>query len=103
MIKRIFIVIIIFFVLVFILLWLLGGGFQNIKAGVSHYRDPLKYGSVFDYFFQIGSTTGESFKLPGTPSTYPTVSISNSATGTTQRGPTTIYQTGSTGADGVQQ
>jgi hypothetical protein len=103
MIKRILLFIVGFFILAFILLWMLGGGFQSISSGMSHYRNPFHYTSIFDYFFQIGSTTGESFKLPGTPSTYPTVSISNSATGTTERGPTTVYEPGSNGGDGGQQ
>jgi hypothetical protein len=95
MIKRILIAIVALFVVAFIVTWVLGGGFQDIKAGVNHYRDPLKYGSVIDWFFQIGTTTGESFHLPGTPSTYPIVSMPTSTMATTSVGPTIIYETGS--------
>jgi hypothetical protein len=99
MIRRILMAIVIFFMLAFVGIWLLGGGLADIKAAVSHYRDPLKYGSVIDWFFQIGTSTGESFKLPGTPSTYPTVSMPT-GNATTSRGPTTIYTTGSTDSTG---
>jgi hypothetical protein len=102
MIKRILLGIIMLFVVAFVGLWLLSGGVQKITAGVSHYRNPFKYHSLIEYFFQIGSTTGETFKLPGTPSTYPGVTISHSATDTTDRGPTTIYEPGSTGGQGTQ-
>lgn len=80
MIKRIFIVIVIIFLLAFIVIWILGGGYQNIKAAVNHYRNPFQYSSIIDYFFQIGSTTGETFKLPGTPSTIPNITISAPST-----------------------
>ena len=93
MIKRIFIAIAIVFVLTFIVIWVLGGGYQNIKAAVNHYRNPFQYHNVIEYIFQMGSTTGESFKLPGTPSTYPSVSMPTTV-GTTSAGPTTIYETG---------
>ena len=94
MIKRICIAIVIVFLLAFIVIWVLGGGYQNIKAAINHYRNPFQYSSVIDYFFQIGTTSGETFKLPGTPSTYPTVSMPDSAA-TTSIGPTTVYQSGS--------
>jgi hypothetical protein len=99
MIKRILIAIVAIFLAAFIVIWILGGGYQNIKAAINHYRNPFQYHSVIDYFFQIGSTTGESFKLPGTPSTYPTVSMPNSAA-TTSVGPTTVYQPGSAAPSG---
>lgn len=101
MIKRILLSLVALFILAFLVLWVLGGGFQDITAAVGHYRDPFKYDNVYDWFFQIGSTTGETFKLPGTPSTYPTVSMPNT-TATTSEGPTTVYQTGSTGGQGTQ-
>lgn len=94
MIKRIFIAIVIVFALAFVIIWILGGGYQNIKAAVVHYRNPFQYGSIFDYFFQIGSTTGETFKLPGTPSTYPALSMPTGSA-TTSVGPTTVYEPGS--------
>ena len=96
MIKRILFSLIALLLLAFLIMWVLSGGFQQIDAAVKHYRDPLKYDSVIDYFFQIGTTTGESFKLPGTPSTYPTVNMPNSAA-TTSVGPTTVYEPGSAG------
>ena len=99
MIKRIFIAIVIVFLIAFIVIWALGGGYQNIKAAIVHYRNPFQYSSIIDYFFQIGSTTGETFKIPGTPSTYPTVSMPDSAA-TTSAGPTTVYQTGSSAPSG---
>jgi hypothetical protein len=99
MIKRILIAIVAIFLVAFIVIWVLGGGYQNIKAAVNHYRNPFQYHSVFEYFFQIGSTTGETFKLPGTPSAYPTVSMPDSAA-TTSVGPTTVYQPGSAASNG---
>ena len=95
MIKRILISILALFVIAFILIWALGGGYQKITAAVNHYRDPFKYGSVIDWFFQIGSTTGETFKLPGTPSNYPTGPAMPIGAATTSGGPTTVYQPGS--------
>ena len=86
----------------FVAMWVLGGGFSFISAAIPHYRDPLKFHSVIEYFFQAGSSTGESFKLPGTPSVYPRVNIVHNATSTTSYGPTTIYETGSTGGQGMQ-
>ncbi len=94
MIKRILIVIVILFALAFIVVWVLGGGFQNIKAAVNHYRNPFQYHSVIDYFFQIGSTTGETFKLPGTPSSYPALTMPTEATSTS-------YQSGTPSPDGT--
>jgi hypothetical protein len=102
MIRRILGALLVFLFIALIITWLLGGGIANIKAAVNHYRDPLKYGSVFNWFFQIGSTTGESFHLPGTPSNYPTVSIPTSTATTTSRGPTIIYTPGSNGGQGIQ-
>ncbi|HVM73418.1 MAG TPA: hypothetical protein VMU13_00875 [Candidatus Paceibacterota bacterium] len=101
MIKRILLVLLILFFIAFIAMWILSGGFQNIKAAVNHYRNPLQYHSIIDYFFQIGSTTGETFKLPGTPSTYPTISMpSQTSNASTSYGPTTIYIPGSNGGTG---
>jgi hypothetical protein len=100
MIKRILIAVLALFAVAFILSWVLGGGFANIKAAVGHYRDPLKYGSIVDWFFQIGSTTGEAFQLPGTPSSYPTLTIPNDAKGPAAS--TTVYMTGSSEPQGVQ-
>jgi hypothetical protein len=102
MIKRILGSIVALLVVAFIVIWALGGGIQKIEVAVNHYRDPLKYGSIYDWFFQIGSTTGESFKLPGTPSSYPTVSMPT-GTATTSVGPTTIYESGSNGGQGTGQ
>ena len=102
MIKRILLAIVSLMVLAFVVVWVLGGGLQKISAGISHYRNPFKYGSIHNWFFQMGSTTGETFKLPGTPSTYPTVSMPNASATSTDRGPTTIYQPGSNGGDGMQ-
>ena len=100
MISRIFGVIFIVLLIALMITWLLGGGIANIKAAVNHYRDPLKYGSVMNWFFQIGSTTGEAFQLPGTPSSYPTLQIKYDAS--TQTASTTVYHTGSTAPQGVQ-
>jgi hypothetical protein len=100
MIKRILVAVIALFAVAFILTWALGGGVANIKAAVNHYRDPLKYGSVVDWFFQIGSTTGEAFQLPGTPSSYPTLNVSYSASGSGAS--TTVYETGSSAPQGTQ-
>ncbi len=100
MIKRILIAIVAILLVAFIIIWILGGGFQNIKAAVNHYRNPFQYHSVLDYFFQVGSTTGETFKIPGTPSTYPTVSMPSSTATSSSAGPTTIYQTGSSDPNG---
>ncbi len=102
MIKRVLLGILILFALAFILMWILSGGFQNIKAAVNHYRNPLHYHNLFEYIFQIGSTTGETFKVPGTPSTYPMLKIGQHSTSTMDVGPTTVYESGSTGGDGGQ-
>lgn len=102
MIVRILAAVIALFILAFVVMWVMSGGIQNIEAAVGHYRNPLTYGSVYDWFFQIGSTTGETFKLPGTPSQYPTLSMPNPTTASTSYGPTTHYQTGSSGGNGMQ-
>jgi len=95
MIKRILLSIIALLVVAFILVWVLGGGFQQIAVAVGHYRDPFKS------FLPSASSTGESFNLPGTPSTYPTVEMPTGVS-TTSYGPTTVYTPGSGGANGTQ-
>ena len=100
MIRRILGAVLIVFIIALFITWLLGGGISNIKAAVNHYRDPLKYGSIVNWFFQIGSTTGEAFQLPGTPSSYPTLEIKYDAP--TQTASTTVYHTGSTAPQGVE-
>jgi hypothetical protein len=102
MLKLIFRILVVLFILAFIGVWLLSGGIKNISTAASHYRNPLKYGNLYNYFFQIGSTTGMTFTLPGTPSTYPTVSIVHATTSTTVHGPNTIYQSGTSEPQGVE-
>lgn len=99
MIKRILGAIIALFVFAFIVTWVLSGGIQQIEAAIPHYRDPFEYTSIYNWIFQIGSTTGETFKLPGTPSQYPTVSMPTSEA-TTSEGPTTVYQPGASASAG---
>ena len=102
MIKLILRVLVVLFILALIGAWLLSGGIQNISAAAGHYRNPLKYGNLYNYFFQVGSTTGLSFTLPGSPSTYPTVNIVHATTSTTVHGPNTIYQSGDSNPQGVE-
>ena len=102
MIKLIFRVLVVLFILALIGAWLLSGGIRNIQTAAGHYRNPLSYGNFYNYFFQVGSTSGMAFTLPGTPSTYPTVTIVHATTTTTVHGPDTIYQTGSSDPQGVE-
>ncbi|HUO56250.1 MAG TPA: hypothetical protein VMU27_02345 [Candidatus Paceibacterota bacterium] len=102
MIKKIIGFIIAILVIALFLLWIFQGGIQQVEVAVGHYRNPLEYGSVYDWFFQIGTTTGETFKLPGTPSQYSTLSMPNQTTASTSYGPTVYYQVGSNGGDGAQ-
>lgn len=77
MIKRILIFIVGLVAISFVFIWFLSGGMQNVRAAVNHFRNPFQYDSIIDYFFQIGSTTGETFKLPGAPENVPTLDIPN--------------------------
>ena len=43
MIKRILGAIVALFVFAFIVMWVLGGGIQQIEAAIPHYRDPFEY------------------------------------------------------------
>jgi hypothetical protein len=99
MIKRILIAIVALFIIAFLITWVLGGGIQQVEAAVPHYRDPFQYTSIYNWIMQIGTTSGETFKLPGTPSDYPTVSMPTGAA-TTSVGPTTVYTPGSGDSNG---
>ncbi len=79
MIKKILIWIVGFFVIAFIALWVLGGGWNKVVVATTHYRNPFKYHSLIDYFFQITNVAGESFKLPGTPSDFTHLEIGTSS------------------------
>ena len=68
-----------FFVIAFIALWVLGGGWNKVVVATAHYRNPFKYHSLVDYFFQITNVAGESFKLPGTPSDFTHLEIGTSS------------------------
>ena len=92
MIKRIFLLLIVFLVGIFALVWLLGGGLANIKTAMSHYRIPQ--GNIIQFITGSGtSSIGEEFNLPGTPSSYPTVPFPDEGTTTRYKqtnGPTVI-------------
>ena len=75
----------IFLLVVFAIVWLVGGGWQKIKAAIPHYTNPLQY-TLTGVF-----SSGEHFNVPGTPSNFPTLTID--APSSTDSIPSTDNQT----------
>lgn len=63
---------IIFFIVAFVAVWLLGGGLEQIKVSTTHYRNPFDSHNIFEFVLGTGSSSpGEIFHLPGQPSNLP--------------------------------
>lgn len=88
---------VLFLLAVFVIVWLVGGGWRNIKAAVPHYYNPVQFA------IEGTHSTGVLSALPGTPSNFPTLTVGSTATSTVDQPPAVTVTIGASASSGAQQ
>ncbi len=79
MIKTILKVVVAMIVVIFVAVWLLSGGIQAIEVASGHYSLPS--GNLIEFISGTGpDSIGEQFTLPGTPSSFPSLTVPDQST-----------------------